>query len=317
MTDECDSKDEIEGVTPGGDSLWADVRFWVNAILSVFGDLKELAHVGLTRSLGVKLCNWLWGVEGAIRRLVIAEALRLDPADLKEGRPRTDPARGERAPRKRRPCFRIFGFSRQDEATAPEPSAGGTAATSLPAWWHIRFPSDPLLSIGARSKRTRHASDRRRVNPLDRRGRISRFDPDYEGKEDYEAALLGLSPHRPARPARPKSEPVLAQDRPNYLSPRSDPFDWRRVEEEWKRQIPAPHLAARVFAVAGIMERREQAIHRIARILRRCRERAVQILAQAPPQLHWPRHARLIYRSREVEDLVPRSHAWLWRLDTS
>jgi hypothetical protein len=318
MTDERDSKDEIEGVPSGDDGLWADVQFWVNAILSVFGDLKEVAHVGLTRSLGVKLCNWLWGVEGAIRRLIIAEALRLDPAALKEARPRTEPARRERAPGKHRPCFRIFAFSRQDEAMAPGPSAGGTATTGLPAWWHIRFPSDPLLSIGARPVRKGRASVRR-LNPLDRRGRISSLDPDYglDREEDVEALLLGLSSSRPARPSRPRPEPVLAQDKPYYLAPRSDPFDWKRVEEEWKRQIPAPHLATRVFAVAGIMERREQAIHRIARILQRRRERVVQMLAQPLPQLLWPRHARLIYRCREVEDLVPRCHARLWRLDTS
>jgi len=318
MTDERDSKDEIEGITSGDEGLWADVRVWVDAILSVFGDLKEVAHVGLTRSLGVKLCNWLWGVEGAIRRLIVAEALRLDPAALKEARPRTEPARRERASQRRRPCFRIFGFNRQDKAIAPEPSAGGTAATNLPAWWHIRFPSDPLLSIGARPVRKGRASIRR-LNPLDRRGRISPLDPDYglDREEDYEALLLGLSSSRTARPSRPRSEPVLAQDKPNYLAQRSDPFDWKRVEEEWKRQIPAPHLAARVFALSGILERREQAIRRIARHFQRWREHVADILNRPSPQLAWPRHARSIYRCREVEGLVPRSHAELWRLDTS
>jgi hypothetical protein len=316
MTDERDSKDEIEGA--GDDSLWADVRVWVNAILSVFGDLKELAQAGLTRSLGVKLCDWLWGVEGAIRRLIIAEAMRLDPAALKQARPRAEAARKDRAPRRRHPCFRIFGFSRRDEAMASEPSAGWTVTAGLPDRWHIRFPSDPLLSIGARPVRNGRAAIRR-LNPLDRRGRISSLDPDYglDREEDYEALLLGLSSSRPPRPSRPRPEPVLVQDRPNYLASRCDPFDWRRVEEEWKRQIPAPHLAARIFAVAGVMERREQAIHRIARVLQRCRERAAEILALPLPQLVWPRHARSIYRCREVEDLVPRSHAELWRLDTS
>jgi hypothetical protein len=317
MTNESENQnDNEEAATPDGDGLWKDVRFWFGAILSVFGDVKELIDVGLTRSLAVKLCNWLWGVEGAIRRLIIAEALKLDPSSLAETGPRPEP-KTKTAPAKRRPSFRIFGFNRQGEPQA-QTSIASPAKADLPDRWHIPFPADPLLSIGPRPRRTRHVSGLRRINPLDRRGRISRFDPDYVGEEqDYEAALLGLSPPRPARPSRPRPEPVLSQDKPNYLSPRSDPFDWRRIEEEWKRVIPAPHLAARIFALAGVMENKDRAVARVARFFTRRRDLKADIVGQPPPELAWPRPARPIYRSRDVEGLVPRSHAELWRLDTS
>jgi hypothetical protein len=320
MTNESDNQDDAgEAATPRGDGLWGDVRFWFNAILSVFGDVQELRVAGLTRSLGVKLCNWLWGVEGAVRRLVIAEALKLDPSSLAETKPK--PAAVSDKPRTRatrRPSFRIFGFNGQAEPQSSQPLAAGSSQADLPDRWHIAFPADPLLSIGPRPRRTRNASNQRRVNPLDRRGRISRFDPDYVGEEeDYEAALLGLSPHRPARPSRPRREPLLAQERSDYLSPRSDPFDWRRIEEEWKRIIPAPHLAARVFALACIMDNKDRAVARVARLFTRCRNLVVDLVGQPSPELAWPRRARPIHRCREVEDLVPRCHAELWRLDTS
>jgi hypothetical protein len=107
MTNGTDSKDENEEAKPYGEGLWKDVRFWFDAILAVFGDLKELMHVGLTRSLAVKLCNWLWGVEGAVRRLIIAEALKRDPASPADVRTKTDAAPATRASRKRRPSFRV------------------------------------------------------------------------------------------------------------------------------------------------------------------------------------------------------------------
>jgi hypothetical protein len=324
MTNETDSQDDAEeAATPDGDGLWKDVRFWLGAIFSVFGDGQELRVTGLTRSLGVKLCNWLWGVEGAIRRLIIAEALKLDPSSLAKTSPRPESKTGATpdqppTPRKRRPSFRIFGFNRQGESQSSQAPATGSFKAGLPDRWHIPFPADPLLSIGPRSKRTRNPSGLRRINPLDRRGRISRFDPDYVGEEeDYETALLGLSPHRPARPSRPRPEPLLSQDKPNYLAARCDPFDWRRIEEEWRQVIPAPHLAARVFALAGILDNKDRAVARVARLFTRRRNLVVDIVGQPPPELIWPRRARPIYRSREVEDLVPRCHAELWRLDTS
>jgi hypothetical protein len=324
MTNESDNQNDAEGaVTPERDGLWKDVRFWFGAILSVFGDVQELRVTGLTRSLGVKLCNWLWGVEGAIRRLIIAEALKLDPSSLAKTSPRPESKTGatpDQPPtsRKRRPSFRIFGFNRQGEPQSSQASATGSFKAGLPDRWHIPFPADRLLSIGPRSKRTRNASGLRRINPLDRRGRISRFDPDYVGEEeDYETALLGLSPHRPARPSCPRPEPRLAQERPDYLSPRSDPFDWRRIEEEWKQVIPAPHLAARVFALASIMDNKDRAVARVARLFARRRNLMVDIVGQPPPELAWPRRARPIYRSRDVEEMARLSHAGLWRLDTS
>jgi len=330
MTNESDNQDDAEeAATPHGDGLWGDglwkdVRFWFGAILSVFGDGQELIAVGLTRSLGVKLCNWLWGVEGAVRRLIIAEALKLDPSSLAETTPKLAAVSDKpRTPHKRRPSFRMFGFNRPG-APQPHTSIASTTKAGLPERWHIPFPADPLLSIGPRPQRMRHAPDRRRINPLDRRGRISRFDPGYglDREEDYEASLLGLSPHRPAQhrqagSARPRSEPVLAQDKPNYLASRSDPFDWRRIEEEWRRVIPAPHLAARVFALAGIMDNKDRAVARVARFFRRCRNLMADIVGQPPPELAWPRRARPVYRCREVEEMARLSHAELWRLDTS
>src|SRR6185436_18268340 len=150
MTHETDNPNETKAAAQRDEGLWVDVRYWFNAIIAVACDLKELAHVGVTRSIGVKLCNWLWGVEGAIRRLILAEALKLDPAALANAPPKTKPAPKERKPRKRHPCFRVFGFNRQSEGDAARPSAGGKARPDRPAFWHIAFPSDPLLSIGPR-----------------------------------------------------------------------------------------------------------------------------------------------------------------------
>jgi hypothetical protein len=317
MTNGTDSKDENEEAKPYGEGLWKDVRFWFDAILAVFGDLKELMHVGLTRSLAVKLCNWLWGVEGAVRRLIIAEALKRDPGSPADVRTKTDAAPATRASRKRRPSFRIFGFVQQGASETAQPSAAGSAKADLPAFRHIRFPADSLLSIGERPKR-RRLSPARRLNPLDRRG-LSRSDPDYwlwREEEDYDQLLLGRSPEID-RPARPRLPPTPVQERLSYLFFRADPSDWRRVEEEWTRVIPAPHLAARVFALHRVWEGREAAIARVAGVFRRWRNCIADIIGQPPRELAWPRHAKPIYRCREVEALVPRSHAELWRLDTS
>lgn len=246
------------------------------------------------------------------------EARRLYPCRDKAGDTRRSVrgAQASQAP----PSFRIFGFSRQGEARTGQLSTGdGAADANLPERWHIRFPADPLLTIGGQPIRGgKAASAVRRINPLDRRGRISRFDPDYGediDEAEYERRLLGLSPSRADRPSRPQSKPLPVQERAGYL--RSDLSDWRRLEEEWKRIIPAPHLAARIFAVARILERRDSAIDRIVRLVRKSRERLVDLVGQPAPQLVWPRHARSIYRCREVEALVPRSQRLLWRLDTS
>lgn len=320
MTDETDLQDREDEARPHGETLWADVRCWFGAILCVFGDLRELVQVGLTRSLAVKLCNWLWGVEGAVRRLILAEALSLDPASLGPSRASTGKEPRSRRPGKRRPSFRIFGFiaaGRQDAPSGEDPSP----RPGLPARWHIAFPADPLLAIGERQGGRRPALAPGRSNPLDRRGGISHGDPDcwlHREEEDPYAAAFRSRGGGEGRPCAPRPPPVPAQERRRYLFQRSDPDDWRRVEAEWKEVIPAPRLAARIFALSSILQRREAAIGRIARWFERHRTRIADLISQPAPELAWPRHARLIHRSRAAEELVPRSCAVLRRrLDTS
>lgn len=252
MTEADDRQDGIERAPADDEAgLWADVRSWTDAILAVVGDLKELATVGLTRSLAVKLCNWLWGMEGAIRRLILAEALKLDASTLAGSRPGTRADASEaRRPARRRPSFRIFGFSRQGEAGTGQLSAeDGAAKANLPERWHIRFPADPLLSIGGRSIRGgKAASAVRRINPLDRRGRISRFDPDYGediDEAEYQRRLLGLSPSRADKAFAPAIEPAagsgegrLSALRPVRLAPAGG-----GMEADHSRAAPGgPHL---------------------------------------------------------------------------
>jgi len=321
MTEADDRQDGIERAPADDEAgLWADVRSWTDAILAVVGDLKELATVGLTRSLAVKLCNWLWGMEGAIRRLILAEALKLDASTLAGSRPGTRADASEaRRPARRRPSFRIFGFSRQGEAGTGQLSAeDGAAKANLPERWHIRFPADPLLSIGGRSIRGGKAASSAGSTPSTAAAASRASIPTTartSTRPNISGACWACPRAGPTRPSHPPSNPLPVQEKAGYL--RSDLSDWRRLEEEWKRIIPAPHLAARIFAVARILERRDSAIDRIARLVNISRERLVDLLGQPAPQLVWPRHARSIYRCREVEALVPRSQSLLWRLDTS
>jgi len=335
--------DEIpEGEGPYERGLWAEARWWVAQLLLVFGDVTGIARIGLTRRLALICRNWLWSIEGMARRLIIAAALALDPSKLTpvakpKRRPVTSsvqPAQDQKeqgAKRKPSAAFRIFSIHRWrppllvvnwDMMMAWKPRPKRKARGPLPLHRHLSFPADDLLLIGVADLHRKHKPGLRRRSPLDRRGRISRWDPDYRGRSEEEE-LASYNRHF----FGPFPERILPIDRPPEDKPAPRPrdihdpyrigsaFEFRRIEDEWTRVIPAPDLAGRIAALARVMEKPECFIERLARQLHASADLTRKLLATPEPKLEKPK--RDPTPIPPGLDLLARIHAALPRLDSS
>jgi hypothetical protein len=333
MTLEVEYVDEIpEGDGPYEKGLWAEARHWVDWLIRVYGNVREIALVGLPRRSALRCKNWLWSIEGIVRRLVIAAALALDPASLKPVSKRSgkanptarpeqaeaeEPAEPERPPS----AFRILAVSRTGKAHTPSAAPRGPSPPS-PEHRHLPFPSDSLLALGAPEARRRGKGPpaKHRLNPLDRRGRVSRWDPDYKtdpvkAAESYRRGFFGPFPVLPDRFSRPPRERRHRDIHDPYYRTGADVPEFRRIAEEWNRVIPAPDLAGRIMALHRVMQAPERWIKRIARQLLQ-RQRLVELLKDAPyPNLEKPRRDK----TPEPPGLLclSMSHARLLGLDTS
>jgi len=341
MSFEITYVDEIpEGDGPYETGLWARARWWVAQCLEIFGEPVQLAAVGLTRRVALRCKNWLWSIEGAVRRLIIAAALAIDPATLPPDPAKTTgrepiaaptPAPAPTKPGKPGATFRVFAIHRR-----PAPRVGVSASAidrervarreplpPRPLHQHVPFAADDLLTIGATEAHagvTRKSSGRS-INPLDRRGRASRWDPDYvydeaEEQAKYDRYMFGpgyVCPEygQPAPPPRaPKQrDPYFPHGHPSSF------FEWRRIDEEWARVLPAPDLGARISALCRVMEKPERWITRLARLLAKDSQLARRLTAVPPPVVRKPKRDKTP-RPPDL-DLLNQSYAAIPRPDTS
>jgi len=322
MTVEVAYTDEIpEGDGPFECGLWAEARHWVERCLAVFGEPAQLAAVGLSRRLALRYRKWLWCIEGAVRRLIIAAALVIDPASL---------ARATRAPsqpgataeavtrRERGAAFRIFAAG-QRHACASTPETASPNPPPQPHR-HVPFPADDLLAIAAAEPHARpRKPSPRRLNPLDRRGRATRWDPDYsedprDAQDDWQRFSFVGPRDRDASTGPPRRE-RSHRDTASPYGFSSDLPEWRRIDEEWARVIPAPDLGARIAALCRVMENPARSITRLARLIEKRRRLAQELAAIPAPILRKPR--RDPTPDPLCPDLLARSHAAIPRPDTS
>jgi hypothetical protein len=256
--------------------LWAVAQHWVAVLAHVF-EPGFLAGPGVTRRFALLCRNWLWPIEGLVRRLIIAAAMKLDASQLPE------PVAGRTARTPARPAAPSVAFS-----VLPRLPGRGAARPGArkppPEHRHLVFPGDGLLNLFPRhDRRNARPSPVRTRNPLHRRGRIGRWDPDYQG----EAPPL----FRDRRPMPPGdiALPDLRRHSRADASPCSSANlpEWKRIDQEWERVIPAPRLSARISALARVMAAPERWIARAARKLGA--DLVAAIRAAPPPKLKKPK----------------------------
>lgn len=321
MSDALSHIDEIETAKarPSSGGLWACACSWAQQMICIFGKPEDIA-VGLSRRLALRCRNWLWSIEGIVRRLIIASAFAIDASTLPPLRRRIAPARPrQKAGGARRPGFRLFAVTGPARLGR---GGKGAAPKAERLYAHVPFPADDLLRVGApRTPRifpqttgTQRPSGEgqapRRVNPLHRRGRITRWDPDYHGHRDQDL-LNGPRPSPPPRTRPRRQRPKLARISSLHRPPVST--EWRRVEEEWDRVLPAPDIAARLTALLRVMNQPASCVHRLARRLQMS-NLAARLAALPPPALRRPRLDRS--QPPPAQDTLAQSHTLL-RRDTS
>lgn len=265
--------------------LWSEACRLADFLPQIFGEPAAIAGAGLSRRVALRCSNWLWSIEALVRRIIIAAALAFDPKKLTPLRQRIS-ASSAQAPRPsaNAASFRLFAF------VCPTRRPHARSSTPRP-YAHVPFPTDDLLRLGVRPPRPRdsEASDqprqpaegepRPRNNPLRCRARISRWDPDY-------------CPDMESRPAIRLSTPQLSTPRMRHAHVSSlhrlPSAEWRRVEDEWERVLPAPGLARRILGLLRVIEKPMLRITRLARRLQKG-NLAARFPAQGPPHLRRPR----------------------------
>lgn len=262
------------------DSLWEVACEWVDLLTPTFGEPAQLASVGLSRRLALQCRNWLWSIEGLVRRILIAAALAFDPRKLSPLRPAPHAeATSARRPAGPRPSrFTLFAFAN------PRPQRPRAATTQPRPYGHVPLPADSLLRIGAPCERQVRRSEPGETSAtphlLRRHGRISRWDPEFR----LAPARLSTSVREPT----PRTSPRQRYAPASALHVLPDLTDWRRVEAEWQRTLPAPHLATRIAALLRIVDQPARWIRRLARRLHGG-NLAARLILQPPPHLRRPR----------------------------
>jgi hypothetical protein len=278
--------------------LWEDAMDFIADMLEQFD--REGLRAGIRRSSGVRLSIWLGDVESALRRLILMAALALTPAPLK---PRVAQTPTPRASVARVPSFRVFRLHGTGAARASQPSAWRPAQAPAP-YGHIRFPSDPILALARMPvRRPTHRHNGGPLlprptprNPLDRWGRLSRNDPDWRAPEPVFNPLA----YRVITDAKRRQ-----RAKPQRLDSTAD---WRRCYDEWEKLVPAPHLAARLDALARAMAHPDRLIRRTSRRLQSQRERTLALARAAWPATDLPRRARQVQASSITPNTAISAH---------
>jgi hypothetical protein len=289
MDAETDITSEIAEYPEAGPfwvGLWAVARHWVAILVNVF-EPDVIATADITRSFALRCRNWLWPIEGLVRRLIIAAAMKLDASQLPK------PIVGKSKPTPSNPHKPTVAFTILPRL----PGRGGSSISPRPAkpppeHRHLLFPGDGLLNLFPRhNRRNARTASRRSLNPLHRRGRISRWDPDYQGdsikaEESHNRHFSGLFlQHAEPFERPPQVGASASRSQPRW--PHSDLPEWKRIEMEWERVIPSPGIAGRIRALARVLEKPERWIERTARRL--TADLIARIRAAPPPKLKKPK----------------------------
>jgi hypothetical protein len=303
--------------------LWALARHWIGLCVQLFD--PQIVASGLSRRSALRCNNWLWSIESLVRRLVLAAAIAFDVATLAPLKPRTAraAASGSAPPAA---AFSVLLLPRRRRETQTRPLKA-RPPTTPPRHRHLGFPGDDLLKLNrCEDRRTVRDASRRFANPLHRRGPCTPWDPDYredpvKAEADHlrhfihgpyrsrpEDAWDGLPPARPERRHADRSSP--------YYFPRSSGVpEWKRIEDEWARVIPAPRLAARITALVRLMDHPERCIARLARRLKERGDLIDRIRELPPPRLKKPKLDR--GPAAPLEAPLAQAHARLQIPDTS
>jgi hypothetical protein len=263
--------------------LWAVARHWV-ALLEQIYEPDVIAATGITRSFGLRCSRWLWSIEGLVRRLIIAAAAKFDLAQLPDLIPgRRNPVR----PHKR--AAPSVSFTVLPRIPGRQPHAADTSlrAAKTAEHRHLVFPGDGLLHLfPRRDRRNSRPAYVRTRNPLERRGRISPWDPDYRGSRAGHLTIHARQlKSRESEPRAGRSSPCR---RSSSLHGGGIP-EWKRIELEWERVIPSHRLAGRIRALMRVIEKPERWVERTARRLAADRGLIDLIRAAPPPTLRKPR----------------------------
>ena len=161
---------------------------------------------------------------------------------------------------------------------------------------------------------------RRARNPLDRRGRLSRLDPDWRAPEEpsYFSAPpeRDLIPHERGFVFESFDKYVLKPARgPNDIP--ASLQDWRRRYDAWTQPIPAPALAARFEALSRAIANPTALIASAARRLRDLRAPTLKYAFAAAPRSRTPRRARHIETAGHTTVFAARCYDALLTHDTS
>jgi hypothetical protein len=273
--------------------LWARAWEWLATWLAVFPP-HEILRDGLTRRLALRCCNWLWPLEATVRRLIIAAALAFDPAGLTPALDQASRKTANRKPASRAPSaapkmpgFRVVSIRGWGAARTTQRVGAPCSITR-----HLPFPADDLLRLGSPHRRRNVKPALHRPNPLHRQDRILSSDPDYipDSETDYANSSELLFGSRKDR--EPRSEQASDPFRHfRYRVPiESEDSEWRRIEKEWERVLPAPGIAARIVALNNVLHSPEKQIHRLARRLNANPDFPSLLLGAPPPVLRKPKH---------------------------
>ncbi len=287
-------------------SLWARVCGWVMRWSGVFSP-AEILRDGLSRRLALRCCSWLVPLEACVRRLIIAAALAFDPARLSPNRVVASQPRGRHPVKANQPAgFRVLSLR---GANTPRAAASSRGPGARPPR-HLPFPGDSLLRLGPARLRQPQPS-LRQPHPLIRRGRIYRYDPDYIPREERWQPLYPAERRSRAPPDAQASRSFRAQPHAEVWTAE----EWRRVDMEWERILPAPGLAARIAALIRVVEDPASQVRRLARRLAAHPHLVDTICGQPARPLRSPGYSRL--GPQIDEDLFPLCHATLAPPDTS
>jgi hypothetical protein len=264
-------------------SLWEETWEWLSDLLAVWPGPDQL-RAGVTRRIALRMKNWLWSVEGMVRRIMIAAALQLVsglPAP-KSRKAKPKPARAK--PKPAAPAFRIFSIRvpgspeakaglTPPQAEAPRNDASPEPRSPKRGALHAAFAADPLLVIGHSDMRRPRGSPARVY--LHGRSR-SRWDPFYvqddeEARRSLERYYFG--PFRtypdctmPDPPRRARSARLRSVGGHRYVSYSRDEI--LAIEAEEQAVHPAPGLARRMAALQRLSEDIKGPIRRLAQRLR-------------------------------------------------
>ena len=304
---------------PRWSGLWARVRYWVLVWAQIF-EPDEIRRDGLSRRMALRCRDWLWRLEASVRRLIIAAGLAFDLSKLAAGkvrgqnRPAAEDGRQIRPPPIRTASFRVVSF----RGCGPAATIKAPALHAASSERHLPIPGDSLLALGsARRSPVGGATALRPPHPLLGRNGVITWDDYLRQDEADRANSISLLCKSQPSGDEPEAGAEAGRDREKLSPARALPSarpcghaleeEWRRIESEWLRVLPARGLAARISALVAAMNEPERHVARFARRLLLQPQLAGLLRHQSEPVLGKPKYDRS--GPQVDEDLVPLAHA--------